>query len=192
MSNHFVHNTAVVDAGCIVGEGSKIWHFSHLMSSAVIGNNCIIGQNVFLGNKVVLGNHVKVQNNVSLYEGVVCDDYVFLGPSCVFTNVINPRAEVERKSEFKETRVQHGATIGANATVVCGNNLGKYCLVGAGSVVTKSVPDYALVVGNPAKQIAWVSQKGERLSFIDFEAVCPIDQSRYILKDNTVKKLGDE
>jgi UDP-2-acetamido-3-amino-2,3-dideoxy-glucuronate N-acetyltransferase len=192
MSNYFVHNTAVVDAGCIVGEGSKIWHFSHLMPSAVIGSNCIIGQNVFLANKVVLGNHVKVQNNVSLYEGVVCDDFVFLGPSCVFTNVINPRAEVERKSEFKETRVHQGATVGANATIICGNNLGKYCLVGAGSVVTKSVPDYALVVGNPAKQIAWVSQKGERLSFIESEAVCPIDQSKYVLRDNTVKKLGDE
>lgn len=192
MDPYFVHNTAVVDAGCKIGEGSKIWHFSHLMPQASVGRDCIVGQNVFIGNKVEVGNHVKIQNNVSLYEGVICEDYVFLGPSCVFTNVINPRAEVERKSEFRETRVHRGATIGANATIICGNSIGQFALIGAGSVVTKSVPDYALVVGNPAKQIAWVSQKGERLSFKDFEAVCPIDQSKYILKDNSVKKLGDE
>lgn len=192
MANYFVHNTAVIDDGCRIGENSKVWHFSHLMATAVIGDNCIIGQNVFVGNKVVLGNNVKVQNNVSLYEGVVCDNDVFLGPSCVFTNVVNPRSTIERKSEFKKTLVGKGASIGANATIICGNNLGAYCLIGAGSVVTKSVPDYALMVGNPAKQIGWVSEAGERLSFDTSIALCPFDQSRYELKNNSVTKLNDE
>jgi len=160
MNNYQAHPTAVVDAGAIIGKGTKIWHFSHIMSGAVIGENCTIGQNVFVAPQAILGNNVKVQNNVSVYTGVVCEDDVFLGPSCVFTNVINPRSFVSRKEEFRRTLVKKGATIGANATVICGVTIGEYALIGAGAVVTKDIPDYALIVGNPGKQIGRVDKEG--------------------------------
>lgn len=163
-NNHiFVHETAVVDKGAIIGKGTRIWHFSHISASAIIGNNCIIGQNVYIGDKVKIGNGVKIQNNVSVYEGVAVEDDVFIGPSVVFTNVINPRAFIERKSEYKNTIVQEGATLGANSTVVCGNNIGKYALIGAGSVVTKNIPDYELWYGNPAEKKGKVNKEGEIL-----------------------------
>jgi len=185
--NYFIHETAIVDDGAQIGKGSKIWHFSHVMNTAIIGEKCVIGQNVFVGNKVKLGNQVKIQNNVSLYEGVECEDDVFIGPSVVFTNVINPRAAVERKHEFKSTIVKEGATVGANATIVCGIELGKYCFIGAGAVVVKNVPDYALVVGNPAKQIGWVSKHGHKLSFNnDGIAYCPQSCDQYILQDGKI------
>ncbi|GHT38777.1 N-acetyltransferase [Bacteroidia bacterium] len=157
-----VHSTAVIDEGAIIGKGTKIWHFSHIMPEAVIGENCIIGQNVFIAPRVVLGNNVKVQNNVSVYTGVVCEDDVFLGPSCVFTNVINPRSFIERKNEFRNTIVKRGASIGANATILCGITIGEYAMIGAGSVITKNVPPYALIVGNPGKQTGWVDKEGNR------------------------------
>jgi UDP-2-acetamido-3-amino-2,3-dideoxy-glucuronate N-acetyltransferase len=157
-----VHSTAVVDEGATIGKGTKIWHFSHIMAGAILGENCIIGQNVMIAPRVVLGNQVKVQNNVSVYTGVVCEDDVFLGPSCVFTNVINPRSFIERKNEFRNTLVKQGATIGANATILCGITIGEYAMIGAGSVVTKNVPPYALIVGNPGKQIGWVDKEGNR------------------------------
>ncbi len=163
--NYFVHETAVIDAGADVGEGTKIWHFCHIMSRAKIGRGCSLGQNVFVANDVVLGNNVKVQNNVSIYTGVICEDDVFLGPSMVFTNVINPRSAVVRKSEYMQTIVGRGASIGANATIVCGNDIGQYAFIGAGAVVTKAVPDYALIVGNPGRQIGWMSRSGQRLEF---------------------------
>jgi UDP-2-acetamido-3-amino-2,3-dideoxy-glucuronate N-acetyltransferase len=156
------HATAVIDEGAAIGKGTKIWHFSHIMAEAVIGENCIIGQNVMIAPHVVLGNKVKVQNNVSVYTGVVCEDDVFLGPSCVFTNVIHPRSFIERKNEFRNTLVKQGATIGANATVLCGITIGEYAMIGAGSVITKNVPPYALIVGNPGKQIGWVDKEGNR------------------------------
>lgn len=186
----YIHPTAVVDADCRIGDETKVWHFTHIMSYCKIGKNCNIGQNVFVASGVELGDNVKVQNNVSLYDGVVCEDDVFLGPSMVFTNVLNPRSFVNRKAEFKKTVVRKGATIGANATIVCGNNIGRYALIGAGAVVTKSVPDYALVVGNPATQIGWVSALGHTLEF-DGEgfATCPESGSRYQLKDNQVSEL---
>ena len=162
MSRYFAHETAVLDEGCQIGDDSRIWHFSHVMSRAVIGRNCVIGQNVMIANKVTLGNNVKVQNNVSVYEGVTCEDDVFLGPSMVFTNVINPRAFIERKSEFQPTLVRQGATIGANATIVCGHTIGRYAMIGAGAVITHDVPDYALMTGNPARQTGWVSEAGCR------------------------------
>lgn len=163
---HFYqHDTAIIDAGATIGKGTKIWHFTHVMASAVIGENCVIGQNVFIGHKVVLGNRVKVQNNVSLYEGVTCEDDVFIGPSAVFTNVINPRSFIERKTSFLPTKISRGASIGANVTLLCGNTIGAFALVGAGSVVTKDVPAFALMVGNPAKRIGWVSESGEKLVF---------------------------
>lgn len=161
----FKHPSAIIDEGCVIGDESKIWHFSHLMSGAVVGENCNIGQNVFIASGVRLGNNVKVQNNVSIYEGVVCEDDVFLGPSMVFTNVINPRSTVVRKNEFQPTLVLQGATIGANATIVCGIRLGKFCFVGAGAVVNKDVPDFGLVVGNPARLIGYMSENGQRLHF---------------------------
>ncbi|WP_289060239.1 acyltransferase [uncultured Zobellia sp.] len=161
----FAHETAVVDQGCNIGPGTKIWHFSHIMSDCKIGEKCNIGQNVVVSPGVVLGNNVKVQNNVSIYTGVICEDDVFLGPSMVFTNVINPRSAIVRRDSYQETLVQQGASIGANATIVCGNPLGKYCLIGAGAVVTKAVQDYALIVGNPGRQIGWVSEYGHRLEF---------------------------
>lgn len=190
MNIFFAHETAVLDEGCQIGENTKIWHFTHVMSGAVIGQNCVVGQNVMIAPRVVLGNHVKVQNNVSVYEGVICEDEVFLGPSMVFTNVINPRAFIERKSEFKTTLVQRGATIGANATVVCGHTIGRYAMIGAGAVVTHDVPDYALVAGNPARQIGWVSEHGCRLVFDENGlAECPESGQQYQLSDNLVKRI---
>ncbi len=178
--NYYINKTAVVDKGAKIGAGTKIWHFSHIMGSAVIGENCVLGQNVFVGSKVILGNGVKVQNNVSIYEGVICEDDVFLGPSMVFTNVINPRSNVERKDEFKETRVRKGVSIGANATIVCGVTLGEYCFIGAGAVVTKDVKPFALMVGVPAVQKGWVSKSG---IVLNDDLVCPETQEKYELKN---------
>ena len=161
--DYFVHESSYIDANCSIGKGTKIWHFSHIMSNSRIGENCNIGQNVVISPDVVIGNNCKIQNNVSVYTGVVCEDDVFLGPSMVFTNVINPRAAINRKDEFRQTILKRGVTIGANATIVCGHTLGEYCLIGAGSVVTKDVPPYALMVGNPAKQIGWVNKEGEKV-----------------------------
>lgn len=190
MIKYFAHNTAVIDDNCNIGEGTKIWHFSHIMPGCKIGNNCNIGQNVVVSPQVILGNNVKVQNNVSIYTGVICDDDVFLGPSMVFTNVINPRSAVNRKSEYLKTHVGKGATIGANATIVCGNDIGKFAFIGAGSVVTKSVSDYALVIGNPSKQTGWMSEFGHKLFFDkDGRAKCPESKEVYILKDNKVEKI---
>jgi UDP-2-acetamido-3-amino-2,3-dideoxy-glucuronate N-acetyltransferase len=187
--SYFAHGTAVVDEGCQIGEGTKIWHFSHIMSNCVIGEKCNIGQNVVISPEVVLGKNVKIQNNVSLYTGVTCDDDVFLGPSCVFTNVINPRSAVNRRSEYAKTHVGKGATIGANATIVCGHDIGAFAFIGAGAVVTKTVPDYALVVGNPARQIGWMSEYGQRLTFDDEGlAVCPESNEKYRLFNNRVIK----
>jgi len=184
----FNHESAIIDSDCIIGKGTKIWHFSHIMSNSIIGENCNIGQNVVVSPGVILGNNVKIQNNVSLYTGVICEDDVFLGPSCVFTNVINPRSAVDRKNEYKETIIMKGATIGANATIICGNIIGKYALIGAGAVITKNVKDYALMVGNPAKQIGWISEYGETLNFIDDIAICQITKDQYIKKDDFVFK----
>jgi UDP-2-acetamido-3-amino-2,3-dideoxy-glucuronate N-acetyltransferase len=190
MKKFFAHETAVIDDGCEIGEGTKIWHFSHIMSNCKIGKGCNLGQNVVISPDVVLGDNVKVQNNVSIYTGVTCDDDVFLGPSMVFTNVINPRSAVNRKSEYLRTHVGKGATIGANATIVCGHDIGKFAFIGAGSVVTKNIPDYALVVGNPSRQIGWMSEFGHRLNFNkDGLAFCPESNEQYLLKDNQVKKL---
>ena len=187
---YFAHETAVIDENCQIGEGTKIWHFSHIMTGCVIGTNCNIGQNVVISPEVVLGNNVKVQNNVSVYTGVTCEDDVFLGPSCVFTNVTNPRSAVNRKSQYARTHVGKGATIGANATVVCGHDIGAYAFIGAGAVVTKHVPDYALLVGNPARQLGWMSEYGHRLYF-DNEGIaeCPESHEKYQLKDGKVFKL---
>lgn len=184
MNNIFIHETSVVDAGAKIGSGSKIWHFCHVMGTAEIGENCILGQNVFVGNYVKLGSNVKVQNNVSLYEGVVCEDDIFLGPSMVFTNVINPRSSVNRKNEFKPTLVKKGATIGANATIVCGVTLGEYCFIGAGAVVTKDVKSFALMVGVPARQKGWVSRSGVILGE---DLICPETGEKYMLKDGILK-----
>lgn len=190
---YFAHDTAVVDAGCQIGKGTKIWHFSHIMPNCIIGERCNIGQNVVVSPDVVLGNNVKVQNNVSIYTGVVCEDDVFLGPSMVFTNVINPRSAIIRKDEYKKTLVKKGASIGANATIVCGNDIGKYAMIGAGAVVTKSVPDFALLVGNPARQLGWVSIYGHRLNFNEQnEATCPESGQRYTLKNNQVTCLDEK
>lgn len=188
--NYFAHETAVIDEGCEIGAGTKIWHFSHVMSNCKIGDNCNLGQNVVVSPQVVLGNNVKIQNNVSIYTGVICEDDVFLGPSMVFTNVINPRSAINRKSEYAKTVVKKGATIGANSTIVCGHDIGKYAFIGAGAVVTKNVPDYALVVGNPAKQTGWMSEYGHKLTFkLDFVAVCPESGEKYRLENGTVIKL---
>lgn len=185
----FIHETAVVDQGAILGAGVKVWHFSHLMPHCAIGAGSIIGQNCFVGNHVILGVGVKVQNNVSLYEGLHCEDYVFIGPSAVFTNVINPRSAIERKDQFKKTLVKKGASIGANATIICGNTIGAFALIGAGTVVTRPVPDFALVVGNPARQIGWVSEAGHRLHFdASDKAVCPETGALYTIKDKIVVK----
>ena len=187
----FVHPTALVDEGCTIGADTKVWHFCHLMPGAVIGARCSLGQNVFVANGVVLGDNVKVQNNVSIYEGVECEDDVFLGPSMVFTNVINPRSAVSRKDEYKKTIVGKGASIGANATIVCGNTVGKYAFIGAGAVVTKSVPDYALVVGNPARQSGWMSEHGVKLNFDKSgEARCSATGEVYRLEHDIVRKIG--
>lgn len=190
MKNYFAHETAVLDEGCRIGDGTRIWHFTHVMAGAVVGKNCVLGQNVMVANRVTLGDNVKIQNNVSVYEGVTCEDNVFLGPSAVFTNVINPRAFIERKHEFRPTLVKEGASIGANATIVCGHTIGRYALVGAGAVVTHDVPDYALVTGNPARQTGWVSEYGCRLSFDNNgEAVCPESGQTYQLLINQVRRI---
>ncbi|MCS6934205.1 MAG: N-acetyltransferase [Chitinophagales bacterium] len=187
---YFAHPTAVIDEGCVIGKGTKIWHFSHIMPGCVIGENCNIGQNVVVSPEVILGNNVKVQNNVSIYTGVICEDDVFLGPSCVFTNVINPRSAVNRRGQYAKTLVKKGATIGANATIVCGHTIGAYAFVGAGAVVTKDVPDYALVVGNPARQTGWMSEFGHRLHFDDEGiASCPESGEVYRLVDGKVEKM---
>jgi len=187
---YFSHETACIDEGCVIGSGTKIWHFSHIMSNCIIGKNCNIGQNVVISPEVVLGNNVKVQNNVSLYTGVVCKDNVFLGPSCVFTNVINPRSAIVRKDQYAKTTVGKGATIGANATIVCGHNIGKYAFIGAGAVVTKTVPDYALVVGNPAKQTGWMSEFGHKLTFDNNGiATCPESKQEYKMEGGVVRRI---
>lgn len=187
--DYFAHETAVIDDGCEIAKGTKIWHFSHIMPNCKIGKNCNIGQNVVISPDVVLGNNVKVQNNVSIYTGVICEDDVFLGPSMVFTNITNPRSAIVRKDQYEKTIVKKGASIGANATIVCGNNIGEFALVGAGAVVTKEVKPYALIVGNPAKQIGWISEYGHRLNFNkDGEAVCPESKIKYRLKNNIVYK----
>jgi UDP-2-acetamido-3-amino-2,3-dideoxy-glucuronate N-acetyltransferase len=190
MNNYFAHPTAVIDQPCEIGEGTKIWHFSHVMQNCVIGKNCNLGQNVVISPSVILGNNNKIQNNVSVYTGVICEDDVFLGPSMVFTNVINPRSAIVRKDEYRQTLVKKGASIGANATIVCGNSIGRYALIGAGCVVTREVKDFALVVGNPARQIGWVSEYGHRLSFSsDGLATCIESNQVYQLKDNIVIRI---
>lgn len=189
-NSYFAHPTAVVDEGCTIGAGTKIWHFSHIMPNCVIGDKCNIGQNVVISPEVVLGKNVKIQNNVSIYTGVTCDDDVFLGPSCVFTNVINPRSAVNRKAEYAKTHVGKGASIGANATIVCGHDIGPFAFIGAGAVVTKTVPAYALVVGNPARQMGWMSEYGHRLHFDENGlAVCPESNEKYQLSNGKVTKL---
>ena len=190
--SYFAHPTAVIDENCIIGDGTKIWHFSHIMSGGVIGEQCNIGQNVVISPQVVLGRNVKIQNNVSVYTGVICEDDVFLVPSMVFTNVVNPRSHVNRKNEYASTLVRKGASIGANATVVCGNEIGEYALVGAGAVITKAVKPYALVVGNPARQTGWVSRNGHKLTFNDEGvAVCPETGEKYKLKEGLVKLISE-
>jgi UDP-2-acetamido-3-amino-2,3-dideoxy-glucuronate N-acetyltransferase len=187
---YFVHESSYVDDGCVIGKGTKIWHFSHIMSGCIIGESCNIGQNVVISPKVVLGKNVKIQNNVSVYTGVVCEDDVFLGPSMVFTNVINPRSAIVRKEEYKKTLVKKGASIGANATIVCGNEIGEYALIGAGAVITKPVKAYALVVGNPAKQIGWVSEYGHRLVFEERgNAICEESGEEYYLEAGNVSRV---
>ena len=188
---YFAHETAIIDEGCRIGAGTKIWHFSHIMPNCVIGERCNIGQNVVISPEVVLGNNVKIQNNVSVYTGVTCEDDVFLGPSMVFTNVTNPRSAVNRRNQYAKTHVGKGATIGANATVVCGHDIGAFAFIGAGAVVTKTIPPYALVVGNPSRQIGWMSEYGHRLQF-DKEgfATCPESGERYQLKDGKVTKIS--
>lgn len=190
MDSYFAHETAVVDTGCEIGAGTKIWHFSHIMPNCTIGQNCNIGQNVVVSPEVILGNNVKIQNNVSLYTGVICEDDVFLGPSMVFTNVMNPRSAINRKDQYAKTIVRKGASIGANATIVCGNDIGQFAFIGAGSVVTKEVPAYALVVGNPARQIGWMSAYGHRLTFDENgKATCPESGDNYQLLDGQVNSL---
>ncbi|HER08469.1 MAG TPA: N-acetyltransferase [Bacteroides sp.] len=190
MSDYFAHETAVIDEGVRIGAGTNIWHFCHIMTGSVIGERCNLGQNVVVSPEVVLGNNVKVQNNVSIYTGVICEDDVFLGPSMVFTNVINPRSAIKRRDAYMTTLVGRGATIGANATIVCGNNIGKFAFIGAGAVVTREVKPYALLVGNPARQVGWMSEYGHRLRFDEQGiAVCPESNEQYVLKNETVKKI---
>ncbi len=185
----YAHPTAFIDDGCTIGKGTKIWHFSHIMPNCTLGNNCNIGQNVVISPEVVLGKNVKVQNNVSIYTGVTCDNDVFLGPSMVFTNVINPRSAVNRKNEYAKTHVGTGASIGANATIVCGHDIGKFAFIGAGAVVTKNVPNYALVIGNPARQTGWMSEFGHKLDFDkNGNAICTESGEKYKLENNTVTK----
>jgi len=187
---YFAHESAFVEEGCTIGEGTKIWHFSHVMSNCSLGENCNIGQNVVISPEVILGKNVKVQNNVSIYTGVVCEDDVFLGPSMVFTNVLNPRSGVNRRGQYSKTTVRKGASIGANATIVCGHDIGEFAFIGAGSVVTKHVPNYALVVGNPARQIGWMSEFGHRLNFDENgTAICPESNEKYELVENKVRKI---
>jgi UDP-2-acetamido-3-amino-2,3-dideoxy-glucuronate N-acetyltransferase len=189
--SYFAHPTAVIDEGCEIGEGVKIWHFTHIMTGCKIGDQCNIGQNVFVAPGVILGRNVKVQNNVSIYEGVICEDDVFLGPSMVFTNVLNPRSAVSRKNEYIKTIVKKGASVGANATIICGNEIGEYAFVGAGAVITKPVPAYALVAGNPARQMGWLSEQGHRLDFdANNVAVCKESGEKYILENKMVRKIN--
>lgn len=189
--NYKAHPSAFIDEGCEIGEGTSIWHFSHIMPNCKIGRNCNIGQNVVISPEVILGNNVKVQNNVSIYTGVICEDDVFLGPSMVFTNVINPRSAVNRKNQYQKTVVKTGASIGANATIVCGHDIGKFAFIGAGAVVTKNVPDYALVIGNPARQTGWMSEYGHKLKFSsEGIATCPESGEKYQLKNNSVTKIS--
>ncbi len=191
MADFFAHETALIDEGCTIGNGTKIWHFSHIMPNCTIGERCNIGQNVVISPDVILGNNVKVQNNVSLYTGVICEDDVFLGPSMVFTNVINPRSAVNRRDQYAKTTVKQGASIGANATIVCGHDIGRYAFIGAGAVVTKNIQDFALVVGNPAKQIGWVGEYGHRLSFNEQGiATCEESHQTYKLENNQVTRLS--
>jgi UDP-2-acetamido-3-amino-2,3-dideoxy-glucuronate N-acetyltransferase len=190
---YFAHESAFIDEGCKIGKGTKIWHFSHIMSNCTLGENCNIGQNVVISPDVILGKNVKVQNNVSIYTGVVCEDDVFLGPSMVFTNVMNPRSAVSRRGEYLKTVVKKGASIGANATIVCGHDIGEFAFVGAGAVVTKHVPAYALVVGNPARQMGWMSEFGHRLEFNSAgSATCPESGDKYQLENNSVVKIISE
>lgn len=190
-NKYFAHQSAFVDEGCTIGDGTKIWHFSHIMNNCVLGENCNIGQNVVISPEVVLGNNVKIQNNVSIYTGVTCDDDVFLGPSCVFTNVTNPRSAVNRRGTYSKTHVGKGASIGANATIVCGHDIGKFAFIGAGAVVTKNVPDFALLVGNPARQLGWMSEFGHRLQFNNAgEATCPESGQLYKLQNNVVTRVA--
>lgn len=191
MKEYYAHETAIVDEGCEIGKGTKIWHFSHLMPNCKLGENCNIGQNVVISPEVVLGNNVKVQNNVSIYTGVICDDDVFLGPSMVFTNVVNPRSAVNRRGQYSKTHVGRGASIGANSTIVCGHDIGEFAFIGAGAVVTKTIPSYALVVGNPSKQIGWMSEYGHKLVFgTDGIAICPESNEKYQLKNGVVSKIN--
>lgn len=188
-NNYFAHETAVIDEGCNIGEGTKIWHFSHVMSNCTLGKGCNLGQNVVVSPGVILGNNVKIQNNVSLYTGVTCDDDVFLGPSMVFTNVTNPRSAVNRRDQYAKTHVGKGASIGANATIVCGHDIGKFAFIGAGAVVTKNVPDFALLIGNPARQLGWMSEYGHRLEFdASGWAKCPESGQEYKLENNRVER----
>jgi UDP-2-acetamido-3-amino-2,3-dideoxy-glucuronate N-acetyltransferase len=188
---YFAHETAVIDEGCQIGKGTKIWHFSHIMTNSIIGEKCNIGQNVVISPDVVLGNNVKVQNNVSVYTGVICEDDVFLGPSMVFTNISNPRSAIIRRDKYEKTVVEKGATIGANATIICGNDIGRYAFVGAGAVVTKDVKPYSLVVGNPAKHLGWMSEYGHRLDFNERQiAVCPESKEKYQLKNGVITKIS--
>lgn len=190
MDNFYAHETALVDEGCFIGNETKIWHFSHIMPNCKIGERCNIGQNVVVSPGVILGNNVKVQNNVSIYTGVICADDVFLGPSCVFTNVINPRSAVNRRDEYKKTHIGKGASIGANSTIVCGHDIGEFAFIGAGAVVTKNIPPYALFVGNPAKQIGWVGEYGHRLNFDENGfSICPESFQEYILVNNIVNRI---
>lgn len=190
MKSYFAHETSVIDSGCTIGEGTNIWHFSHVMSNCVIGKACNLGQNVVVSPEVILGNNVKVQNNVSIYTGVTCEDDVFLGPSMVFTNIINPRSAIIRRDQYSKTLVKKGASIGANATIICGITIGEYALIGAGAVVVKDVLPYALVVGNPSKQIGWISEYGHRLDFNEHGyAICAESKEEYELKDNKVQKV---
>lgn len=186
---YFVHESSYVDTPSKIGKGTKIWHFSHIMQNCEIGDNCNIGQNVVISPDVKLGNNVKIQNNVSVYTGVICEDDVFLGPSCVFTNVINPRSFISRRDEYRKTLVMKGASIGANATIVCGHNIGKYAFVAAGAVVTKDVPDYALVMGNPAKVTGYVCECSEKMNFINDQFECPNCKTKYKKKDNVVRRI---
>lgn len=189
-TNYFAHPTAIIDEGCTIGKGTKIWHFSHVMSNCVMGENCNLGQNVVISPEVVLGNNVKIQNNVSIYTGVTCDDDVFLGPSCVFTNVVNPRSAVNRRGQYAKTHVGKGASIGANATIVCGHDIGAYAFIGAGSVITKDVPAYALIIGNPGRQAGWMSEFGHKLKFdASGKAFCEESGQEYQLESGRVSRI---
>lgn len=187
---YFAHESSYVDEPCIIGKGTKIWHFTHIMPNCEIGENCNIGQNVVISSGVILGTNVKIQNNVSVYTGVVCEEDVFLGPSCVFTNVINPRSHVSRKNEYQKTLLKRGASVGANATIVCGHTIGQYAFVGAGTVVTKDVPDYAMVVGNPARLVGWMCQCGEKIHFTEKTGICSVCNKKYGKRDDCVREVA--